>query len=102
MRLASGDASGAVAALRQAMTLLPDDANPAINLGRALEALQQWDAASRAYREALRRQPMHQGAVDRLLAITRPEQRAHERARLGLASEARHNGRAGRTLASRR
>ncbi len=102
MRLASGDASGAVAALRQAMTLLPDDANPAINLGRALEALQQWDAASRAYREALRRQPMHQGAVDRLLAITRPEERAHERARLGLASEARHNGRAGRTLASRR
>lgn len=107
MRLATGDATGAVAALRQAMTLLPEDPNPAINLGRALEVLQQWDAASRAYREALRRHPQHPAAAERLLAITRPEERAHERARLGLAPEpgsnaarARHGN--ARIIASRR
>lgn len=105
MRLATGDATGAVAALRQAMTLLPEDPNPAINLGRALEVLQQWDAASRAYREALRRHPQHPAAAERLLAITRPEERAHERARSGLAPEPAQRGHRGgnvRIIASRR
>jgi tetratricopeptide (TPR) repeat protein len=106
-RLASGNLEGAVGALRQAMTLLPEDPNPAINLGRALEALQQWDAAGRAYHEAIRRHPLHPAAVERLLAITPPEDRDRERRRLGLPVGPQ-NGRAttasvraSRTLASR-
>lgn len=105
MRLASRDAQGAVTALRQAMTLLPDDPNPAINLGRALESLQQWDAAGRAYREALRRAPGNSAAIDRLLTITRPEDRERERARLGLSTPGAAPARAlhgSRTIASRR
>ncbi|MDP3276698.1 MAG: tetratricopeptide repeat protein [Deltaproteobacteria bacterium] len=86
MRLSAGNAEAAVGPLRQAMTLLPEDPNPAINLGRALEALQQWDAAGRAYHEALRRQPGHAAAIDRLLAITPPADRDRERQRLGLPS----------------
>lgn len=87
MKLSSGDAEGAVGPLRQAMTLLPEDPNPAINLGRALEMLQQWDAAGRAYHEAIRRQPGNTAAIDRLLAITPPADRDRERRRLGLPDE---------------
>ncbi len=87
MKLSGGDAEGAVGPLRQAMTLLPDDPNPAINLGRALELLQQWDAAGRAYHEALRRQPGHPAAIERVLAITPPADRDRERRRLGLEVE---------------
>lgn len=105
MRLAMGDATGAVAALERAMALMPEDPNPAINLGRALEVLQQWDAAARAYREALRRQPQHPKAAERLLAITPPEARARERARWGLSPQGNprmlRSGN-GRIIASRR
>ncbi len=102
MRLAAGDHPGAVGALRQAMTLLPEDPNPAINLGRALEALRQWDAAGRAYREALRRQPQHPAAIERLLAITPPADRDRERRRLGLLPEPNApRARIARTLAAR-
>ncbi len=106
LRLQSGQFETAVGALRQAVTLLPEDPNPSINLGRALEGLQQWDAASRAYREALRRQPQHPAAAERLLALTPPDARARLRARLGLEAESPapvvRGARSSRTLASRR
>ncbi len=105
MKLAAGDAEGAVGPLRQAMTLLPEDPNPAINLGRALELLQQWDAAGRAYREAIRRQPGNNSAIDRLLAITPPADRDRERRRLGLSTEPVTTGRrslTNRQIATRR
>ncbi|MBL8685532.1 MAG: tetratricopeptide repeat protein [Myxococcales bacterium] len=109
LRLQSGQFEPAVAALRQAVTLLPDDPNPSINLGRALEGLQQWDAAARSYREALRRHPQHAAAAERLLALTPPEARERLRVRLGFAPEPSSAAsrsvrapRASRTLASRR
>lgn len=74
LRLAEGDATRAVGCLQQALVLLPGDPNPAINLGRALESLHRWDDAARAYREALRRNPGHPIAQQRLLRLL-PRQR---------------------------
>jgi Flp pilus assembly protein TadD len=69
MRLASDDAPGAVGPLQQATVLLPDDPNPPMNLGLALERLQRWDDAARAFRECLRRAPAHEAAARHLAAL---------------------------------
>jgi tetratricopeptide (TPR) repeat protein len=69
MRLAEGDAERAVGPLQQATVLLPHDPNPALNLGRALEALRRWDDAARAFREALRRDPDNEVAVRHLVQL---------------------------------
>lgn len=83
MRLAQGDAQGALGPLQQASALLPEDPNPPMNLGLALEALQRWDDAGRAYREVLRRAPGHEAALRRLLAITPERDRPRELRRVG-------------------
>jgi len=69
MRLASDDALGAVGPLQQATVLLPEDPNPPMNLGLALERLQRWDDAARAFRECLRRSPAHEAAARHLAAL---------------------------------
>ena len=69
MRLALHDAEGAVGALQQASVLLPDDPNPALNLGRALEKLQRWNDAVAAFRESLRRDPANEVALRHLAAL---------------------------------
>ncbi len=69
MRLASDDPTGAVGPLQQATVLLPDDPNPPMNLGLALERLQRWDDAARAFRECLRRAPSHEAATRHLAAL---------------------------------
>ncbi len=69
MRLALNDAEGAVGPLQQAMVLLPRDPNPAMNLGLALERLQRWDDAVRAFRETLRREPAHQQAMRHMATL---------------------------------
>lgn len=69
MRLATGDAAGAVEPLQQAMTLLPDDPNPALNLGLAFMRLRRWDAAATAFREALRRDPGNETALRHLMTL---------------------------------
>jgi tetratricopeptide (TPR) repeat protein len=70
MRLAQGDAAGALGPLEQASVLLAGDPNPPMNLGRALERLDRWDEAARAYREVLRRVPGHTAARDHLLLLS--------------------------------
>lgn len=69
MHLAAGDLPAAVDALQRAMVLLPDDANPAMNLGLAMERMQRWDEASRAFREALRRAPGLTQATEHLARL---------------------------------
>lgn len=69
MRLALEDAAGAVGPLQQATVLLPDDPNPAMNLGLALERLQRWNDAARAFHETLRRAPDHEMAQAHLAAL---------------------------------
>ncbi len=69
MRLAAGDAEGAVGPLQQATVLLPTDPNPPLNLGLALERLQRWDDAARAYHETLVRAPDNETALRHLLTL---------------------------------
>ena len=69
LRLADGDLHGAVAALTRGAALLPLDPRPTINLGRALEALGQFDDAQRAYRDAIRRAPANTAAAMRLARL---------------------------------
>lgn len=80
MRLAMSDPEHAVGPLQQASVLLPDDPNPPMNLGLALERLQRWDDAARAFRECLRRRPGHEQAAAHLAAL-QPENVAARRAR---------------------
>lgn len=79
MRLAAGDAAGAVGPLQQASALLPEDPNPALNLGLALLRLQRWNDAANAFRETLRRDPTNERAAEHL-AMLQPD--ATERARI--------------------
>jgi Flp pilus assembly protein TadD len=69
MRLALGDAENAVGPLQQAMTLLPDDPNPSLNLGLALVRLQRWNDAAAAFRETLRRAPGNEVAITHLMTL---------------------------------
>lgn len=69
MRLGAGDLPAAVDALQRAMVLLPEDPNPAMNLGLAMERMQRWDEASRAFREVLRRNPGHLQATEHLARL---------------------------------
>ncbi len=69
MRLAAGDAEGAVGPLQQASVLLPDDPNPCLNLGLALERLSRWNDAARAFHETLRRAPDNETALRHLTAL---------------------------------
>lgn len=78
MHLAEGDLPAAVDALQRAMVLLPDDANPAMNLALAMERMQRWEEASRGFREVLRRSPGHPQATEHLEAL-RPAPRPRRR-----------------------
>ena len=69
MRLAAGDADGAIGPLEQASALLPSDPNPSLNLGRAFESLQRFDDAVHAFREALRRAPGNATAMEHLMHL---------------------------------
>ena len=68
-RWADGNATAAIGPLQQASALLPDDPNPPLNLGLALESLQRWEDAARAFREAIRRSPHNDVAQRHLLAL---------------------------------
>ncbi len=82
LRLQMGNAEQAVGALQQASALLPEDPNPSLNLGLALEALQRWNDAARAFREALRRAPGQAVAMEHLIRLTPPAERERELRRL--------------------
>lgn len=69
MHLGRGDLPAAVDALQRAMVLLPEDPNPAMNLGLAMARMQRWDEASRAFREVLRRAPGHAQATEHLAQL---------------------------------
>jgi tetratricopeptide (TPR) repeat protein len=78
MRLASGDAEGAVGPLQQATVLLPEDPNPALNLGLALVRLERWNDAAQAFRETLRRAPTNEVALAHLASL-QPDHAARQR-----------------------
>ncbi len=79
MRLALNDPASAVGALQQATVMLPDDPNPPMNLGLALERLQQWEDAERAFRECLRRAPTHEAAARHLIPLQPRDSRLRAR-----------------------
>lgn len=87
MHLAAGELLAAVDPLQRAMVLLPDDANPAMNLGVVMERMERWDEAARAYREALRRAPGHPQATERLGRLQPATRRGVTRAARPAASE---------------
>lgn len=56
-RGAAGDAAGAEALCRKALTLCPGDADALVTLGEACEARRQWAEALTAYDEAIAARP---------------------------------------------
>lgn len=69
MWLSMDQPARAVGPLQQASVLLPDDPNPSLNLGLALERLQRWTEAARAFRETLRRSPGNDVATRHLAQL---------------------------------
>ena len=63
VRLALGDAAGAIADQEQAMALEPESADPHLNRGVAEEALARWPAAAADYRWILERDPADASAL---------------------------------------
>ena len=63
VRLALGDAEGAIADQERAMALDPESVDPHLNRGVAEEALARWDAAAADYRWILEREPEDASAL---------------------------------------
>lgn len=81
LRMAQGDAPGAIAAYRAALAVKPDLAEAAINLGTALEAAGDTEGALAAWRGALPQPPLRQILHNQLGRVL------EEQGRLGPAAE---------------
>lgn len=63
VRLALGDAEGAIIDQTDAIQLLPFEIDPHLNRGMAEEALQHWNAAKKDYKWVLKREPQNSLAL---------------------------------------
>ena len=90
VRLALGDATGAIDDQSRAIALAPEEADPHLNRGTAEEALQDWAAAAADYLWILDRDPMEASALYNLGNVRGSEGDWQEaRSLYGRASEAR-------------
>ena len=90
VRLALGDATGAIDDQSRAIALAPEEADPHLNRGTAEEALQDWSAAAADYLWILDRDPMEASALYNLGNVRGSEgDWAEARSLYGRASEGR-------------